>query len=108
MPKSMHFICRDRRHITVVKHPKYDSGFWAVSQEEATSLVGGMIYFHEAKAEPSYFGGRVLAWRLATKDDTFEHAGDIIFTIEATRDAKGQRWIGQDHAMAWKSGLLLD
>lgn len=108
MPASIHFICRGRLNLAVVKHPVYTTGFWAIPQDWADRLVGGMIYLHETKTEPSYFGGRVLEWRPATEADTTDHAGDIIFTIEATLDAKGKSWRGQDHAMAWTSGLIVD
>ena len=65
-----------------------------------------MIYLHETKSAASYFGGRVTSWCHATDHDTAEHAGDVIFTIEANVEGKGQPWSGQDHSMAWTSGLL--
>ena len=62
MPASIHFICRGRKNLTVLKQPTYTTGFWSVSEDVAQKLVGGMINLHETKADPSYFGGRVLEW----------------------------------------------
>ena len=105
---NIHFICRDKKNVEVVEHPIYTTGHWGVMNGEADKLVGGMIYLHEKKNDPSYFGGRVLSWDITTEIVSPEHAGDIIFTIEATADGKGKKWSGQNHSMAWTSGLIED
>lgn len=43
-------LCRDRLNVHAVKHPVQDGGTWDVSPRDAASLVGGMIYLHQAKA----------------------------------------------------------
>jgi hypothetical protein len=106
MTYSIHFVCRGRKNVAVVQHPTYTTGYWGVSEDGADKLIGGMVYLHETKRETSYFGGRVASWRYATDDDTAEHSGDIIFTIQANADGKDQPWSGQVHSMAWTSGLV--
>ena len=106
MTYSIHFVCRGRENVAVVQHPTYTTGYWGVSEDGADKLIGGMVYLHETKGEPSYFGGRVASWRYATDDDSVEHAGDIIFTIQTNADGKGQPWSGRIHSMAWTSGLV--
>jgi hypothetical protein len=106
MPKSIHFICKGRRHICRIEGTTYLSGYWNIDAYTAQQLVGGMVYFHEAKKQPSYFGGQVSSWRVAEEEDHPDHIGDIILTFEATTDGKNAKWSGRDHGMAWTSGLV--
>ena len=36
---------------------EYESGYWALSENQARELVGANIYFHERQVEPSFYGG---------------------------------------------------
>lgn len=102
-----HFLCRvvdgAPRHLRKVDMPVFESGMWAIKEDEAKSLVGGMIYLHDAKAEPSYFGGVVTGYRPA---DGAEYEGRWVFTVASTVSGKKATWEGKDHAMAFWSGVL--
>jgi len=102
----IHLLCRDRLNVHAVKHPVYDSGTWDVSPQDAASLVGGMIYLHQAKAQPSYVGGRIESYREIHTD--LAHSRRIIFTFTSTADGKGVRWKGAEHSMAWTGGVVDD
>ena len=54
---------------------EWESGYWAVPESTANALVGGEIYFHKKQAELSFFGGRILGFRV----DTDAYAGRIVF-----------------------------
>ena len=102
---SIHFICRGSLNVHVVKHPVYESGVWDV-ENNAAKLVGGMLYLHEAKADPSYFGGRIESFRVVETDEA--HSRRIVFTVTSLREGKGVRWRGTAHGMAWTSGVVED
>ena len=58
----------------------HESGFWKLTPMIAESLIGGDIYFHKKQKEASYFGGKILAYRLHEEND--ERCGRIIFQFE--------------------------
>ena len=60
MPKSIHFICRQRTGLDCIGGTTYTSGLWGIGTQAAEQLVGGMVYFHESKSQPSYFGDGLL------------------------------------------------
>ena|SRR5256885_927522 len=66
----------------------HESGYWEVAPQIAAELVGGDIYFHKKQKEPSFFGGKILAYRIHEADDEYPR-GRIIFRFEATRDHRG-------------------
>ena len=104
---SAHFLCRTvdgkPRHLRPTSFPLFESGMWAIKEDEAKALVGGMIYLHETKAEPSYFGGVVIDYRPA---DGAEYADRWVFTVASTLSGKNAAWHGKDHGMAHFSGVL--
>jgi len=64
-----------------------ESWCWDIAPQTAESLVGGDIYFHKKQKEPSYFGGKILAYRV---HDSVEGAypeclGRVVFTFESSR-----------------------
>ncbi len=65
---------------------EFESGFWAVAEETAADLVGGDIYFHKKRAEPSFFGGRILGFRRQIEG---EYVGRIIFRFRSEMDHEG-------------------
>ena len=104
--KSAHFICRSAEGVAKASGTdEYTSQSWRLSAAEAEALVGGRLYLHETKAEPSYFGGRVLAW-FPSKRESGAMEDGITFQLLADKEAKGVAWQGADHAMAWFSGLV--
>lgn len=101
---SIHLICRGGLHLHPTAFPVFDSGFWDLSEADAERLVGGMLYLHETKASPSYFGGVVRGFRVAGSDELAP--GRIVFSVESTREGKGVAWKGAAHSMAWTGGLV--
>ena len=110
--KAVHLICR-RDEVT--KRPKgidpiagnhqYSSVAWDFSPEQAESLIGGEILFHQTKAEKSYLGGTITGYEEINRDDLARQER-IKFTFTATLEAKNQPWRGHDHSMAWTSGII--
>ena len=64
----------------------HESGLWDVAPYTAESLVGGDIYFHKRQKEPSYFGGKILGFRIHESDDKYN--GRIIFRFESSTQHK--------------------
>ena len=65
---------------------EWESGWWAVAPETAEKLIGGHIYFHKKQAEPSFFGGLILGYRIET---TGEWVGRVIFRFKTGLEFKG-------------------
>ena len=87
MPQ-IHLIERARKQKLLDRSSQsYESGNWVVSQSTAESLVGGRIYFHEAQAGPSYFGGVITGFRVLPNPDV--DAERIVFAFTADRDGIG-------------------
>lgn len=109
MPSCIHFINRKvgigREGLTHEGGGRYRSCCWVLSAGQAQSLVGGWIYLHEKKTEPSAFGG----WVVAVEPGVWEHAPDqerVAIMFQAAREAQGQPWRGTDYSMAYTSGLV--
>ena len=110
--KAVHLICRDddetKRPKGIVKiegDNQYTSEAWDFSTEQASSLIGAEILFHRAKAEKSFFGGKITAFEEINREDLAREER-IKFTFTATLEAKNQSWRGSDHSMAWTSGII--
>ena len=106
---AIHLICRRDSHglmrnLMPIAPQKghYRSGYWDLSREDAEALVGGWLYLHGKRSEPSAFGGRVLSWR-TVKHEASER---IEFYIAFAPPVRGQRWRGLTDAMAWSGGLV--
>lgn len=109
MPSCIHFINRKvgigREGLTHLGGGKYRSCCWLLTRDQAQSLVGGWIYLHQTKTEPSALGGQIVAvesgiWENAAKQDR------VAIIFQAAREAQGQEWRGSDHSMAYTSGLI--
>ena len=76
MPSCIHFINRKvglgREGLTHLGGGKYRSCCWLLSKDQIRSLVGGWIYLHETKTQPSAFGGPIVA----IEPGGWEHAPD--------------------------------
>ncbi len=64
----------------------WECKYWQVDEETAQKLVGGQLYLHSGKQQPSHFGGEILSYRL---QDSGEKAGQVIFAVRADADCKG-------------------
>ena len=99
---DIHLI-EKKRHMRPIQ-PKsltYESGDWTVSPEKARRLHGGMIYFHEKQAEPSYFGGRIIDHRVLP--DGSPNAGKVVFIFDRLDEAIGVRTAHEGWGMAQKT-----
>jgi hypothetical protein len=65
----------------------HESGLWDMPESRAQELVGGDIYFHKKQKEPSFFGGKILGYRIHEADD--EYKGRIIFRFESIKEHRG-------------------
>ena len=90
----------------MMKWPEIEHGFksccWQISEEQAASLVGGWVYFHETKGDPARFGGQIIGFEQGSAD----LADRKIILLRADARARGQRWRGAAHGMAMWSGLV--
>ena len=110
MPSALHLINRDGErgrplNLDKVADDVWRTCCWAISAEDAAALVGGWVYLHSTKGEPSFFGGIVTA---AEPVVTPEHAREdrFAFIFDAKPKGRGQRWRGKAHSMAWTGGLV--
>src|SRR5689334_4789757 len=85
--------------------PHYISECWDINDKEASQLLGGWVYFHATKKKPSEFGGRILEVAVGKREGAAIPLG-IVFTLEAHREGRGQKWRGQDHGRAWTGGVV--
>ena len=74
---NLKLINRDRH--------EWESGYWVVSENTAQCLVGGDLYIHDGKLEPSHFGGAILGYRVQQGG---EFDGRIIFRFRASMEHK--------------------
>jgi hypothetical protein len=73
----------------------YRSGSWKIGADAAARLVGGWLYLHEAKAVPSQFGGRILAFEPIEQQEPAgkEH---VVLVVRPVRECRGQKWRGAE------------
>lgn len=81
---------------------EYESGYWVVSEDTATRLIGGDLFLHDGQKEPSRFGGKILGYRVQRGGDL---DGRIIFRIQATGSHRGVKtpkegW-GNEKKIVW-------
>ena len=83
----------------------FRSGRWDISAQEAQDLVGGWVYLHPRKTAASEFGGVVVGFEPVEVAEA-GHPHRIVLHVEKRSEGTGQRWRGQSHALAHKSGLV--
>ena len=90
---------------------------WDFNIEEAQNLIGGMIYLHDTKAEKSFMGGKVVDVQQVDLNEGNEYfdpttqkvpsrSERVWIKFESTYEGRGIAWSGQDHSMAWTSGII--
>lgn len=65
----------------------YESGAWIISAERAARLRGAMAHFHESKTTPSYFGGKIVDFRVIPAGR--RNAGKVVFVFERMQESIG-------------------
>jgi hypothetical protein len=73
-------------NFTKLRDKVWESGWWVLTEDEAKKLVGGQIYFHRKKSEPSFYGGSIRSFRIEQEDP---HRGSIIFEFEYRETCRG-------------------
>jgi hypothetical protein len=91
--------------------PVFESGIWdtvTISEEDAKRLVGGMLYLHETKKAPSYFGGIVTGYRRGVRGEDKARKEGWIFTVVSTLEGKKKEWSekGRRDINAFYSGII--
>lgn len=115
MKYYLHLLCRrDRTSLKGLTFDKasgrYVSQAWDFPKEQADKLLGGSIFLHEEKGKSSTIGGVVTGVVEVSLDETDPAARKdrIAFEFEPKLDMKGVKWRGDNHSMAWNSGIKLD
>ena len=75
-------------HFVKLQDDEWESGGWKLAEDKAKQLVGGEIYFHKKRAEPSFYGGTILGYRVHQDD---EHGGQIVFKLRYSPSCRGLR-----------------
>ena len=58
---------------------RWESGWWSIDESKAKKLVGGEIYFHKKRLEPSFFGGSITDYRI---NQDAQNQEKIVFTLQ--------------------------
>ena len=103
--KAIHLKCENRRLLKTLEFPVFESGEWDIAEHDAEEIIGGMLYLHETKDDPSYIGGIIRGWRFVKRPQS-AHSKRVVFVFESTKGGKNALWRGAGHAMAWYSGVV--
>ena len=66
----------------------WESGWWILDESKAQKLVGGEIYFHRKRQEPSFYGGMILGYRV---EQDGQNQGRIIFRLQHSQSCRNVR-----------------
>ena len=66
----------------------WESGSWKLDEDKAQKLVGGEIYFHKKRQEPSFYGGTILGYRV---EQDGQYQGRIIFKLQHKKSCRNVR-----------------
>ena len=72
-------------HFVKLKDNVWESGSWALDDSQAKKLVGGEIYFHKKRQEPSFYGGTILGYRVRQDG---EYQGKIVFKLQYSQSCR--------------------
>ena len=100
---AIHFVERsDNVRKSEKSRNEWESGYWAVAEDTARKLIGGVLYLHRTKLQASHFGGTILGYRV---EQTGAQAGRVVFTLRADAGCKGVKTDGKgwskDHKIFW-------
>jgi len=62
----------------------FRGGYWVIAEAKAEALIGGKIYYHKHKAEPSFFGGVIT-----DTETVAQYPGRIGFIFKPDPKCKG-------------------
>jgi hypothetical protein len=72
-------------HFVKLKDNAWESGSWELDDSLAKKLVGGKIYFHKKRQEPSFYGGTIVGYRVQTDG---EYQGKIVFQLQHSQSCR--------------------
>ena len=72
-------------HFVKLQDKVWESGWWKLDEDKAKKLVGGKIYFHKKRPEPSFYGGTILGYMV---DQDGEYQGKIIFKLQHSQSCR--------------------
>jgi hypothetical protein len=73
-------------NFTKLQEKVWECGWWQLDEDEAKKLVGGNIYFHKKRTEPSFYGGSIRGYRVEPDEP---NRGRIIFEFEYQSACRG-------------------
>ena len=90
MAHDLHLVERLRKLERISKNPDiYESGDWAIPEPRGHLYVGGNLYLHESQESPSYYGGKIIGFRMQPAGH--ENAGRMVLQFAALPSAKDVR-----------------
>ena len=72
-------------HFVKLQDNVWESGSWGLDDSQAKKLVGGKIYFHKKRREPSFYGGTILGYRVHQDG---EYQGKIVFQLQHSQSCR--------------------
>jgi hypothetical protein len=66
----------------------WECGWWTLREEKARKLVGGEIYFHKSRVEPSFYGGTIVGYRVQLDG---VHRGQTVFEFQYNHSSRNVR-----------------
>ena len=66
----------------------WESGAWKLTEDRAQKLVGGEIYFHRNRTEPSFYGWTVLGYRVEQEGQDTRR---IVFKLQYKKECRNVR-----------------
>ncbi|HMK89927.1 MAG TPA: hypothetical protein VK446_09900 [Methylocystis sp.] len=109
--QAIHIICHaegsGHQNLWRLDDPAlYRSACWPFPNfRDLQPLIGGWIYLHELKSEPSYLGGVIQKIESCERHEARIENG-YAFIFRADDAAKNRPWRGQAHDRAWTGGLV--
>lgn len=83
---NMHIhLVEPLNHFVKLKDNVWESGSWGLDESQAKKLVGGEIYFHKKRQDPSFYGGTILGYRVHPDG---EHQGRIVFQLQHSQSCR--------------------
>jgi hypothetical protein len=81
-------IVEIKNNFVKLSNDEWESGWWQLEESKAQKLVGGDIYFHKTRQEPSFYGGKILSYRVEQDE---EYRGRIIFKLKYSQACRNIR-----------------
>jgi len=87
-------------HFVKLQGDVWESGSWLLDEAQARKLVGGEIYFHKKRQEPSFYGGTILGYRVHEKG---ENEGRVVFKLQYSPACRNIR----TDKTGWNKGIKI-